>query len=121
MKATILVSIATGSLISIVLAAPVGAAEPLRLTAPQMDIATAGDFSVQLSAVAAASEFGHATATTTATVSTQGAQPVAVSGRVSGDDELKGVVDVRLQNNGVSFSKAFAIPSDCPFNIVFTR
>lgn len=121
MKNTILASIVMGSLISIALAAPVGAAEPLRLTEPQMDMATGAGFSLQLSAVAVGSGFGHATATATATTSTQGAPRVAASGWVSGGDGLKGVVDIQIRSDGAPFSRAFAIPSDFPFNIVFTR
>ncbi len=121
MKNTILASIAMGSLISIALAAPLGAAEPLKLTELQMDMATGAGFSLQVNAVAVGSGFGHATATATAITSTQGAQRTAASGRVSGDDGLTGVVDIQIRSDGVSFIRAFAIPSDFPFNIVFIR
>lgn len=103
MKATLLASIALSAGVSAALAAPV-AAEPLRLTGPQMDSATAGAPGLRIISAAIGSQFSHSEAS-----SFRGAKSSAGFGQARACCGFGSLIKILVKGNGLDFSKTFDI------------
>lgn len=103
MKANLLASITLGALVSAALAAPV-AAEPLRLTEPQMDSATAGGTGLQIISAAIGSQFSHSQASIF-----RGEKSSAGFGRARACCGSGSLIKFLAKGNGLDFSRTFRI------------